>query len=167
MATKAIEEPTDGEPVIIDETGNAIPVEAEEIPTVEPSTIQFEPEASEGEKSKRKGRPKGSKNAKAQKETASDISGLLLSIHNMLSLWLEIEELSMEEKEAEALGKAVARVQSLYELPFLTEKQLAWINLAAVAGGTYGPRLAAYQIRMKKEKAGKPQTIDATGFKVM
>lgn len=137
------------------------------IPVVEPSTIQFEPDSTT--ERKRRGRAKGSRNAnpKARKETASDLSGLLLSLHFMAAAITSIPELQLEQKEADLLAKNVAKINELYGGIVLPEKTMAWINLGLAAGTVYGPRFVAH--RMNKEKAAKgkgPTTIDAQPFKV-
>jgi hypothetical protein len=85
-----------------------------------------------------------------------------MSIHMMGASLLKVPELELSQGEAEKLGKAIARVQSLYDMPILSETQLAWINLGTVGVAVYGPRFIAHGINAKKKKAEKSgTTIDA------
>jgi hypothetical protein len=138
------------------------------IPIVDPPTgeaAQREPEPSR----RRRGRPRGatsaSSNAK-QAKAATDLTAILMSAHMMLAHIAKVQELELDVKEAKALSEAVNRVQELYEMPILTEKQLAWINLGMVGLSTYGTRYVAFTMRKKKEKGTQPPTINADDFKV-
>lgn len=146
------------------------------IPTVEPSEINGSSDAPK----RGRGRPKGSTGnkgggtganqyTKAKSQAATDLSGILMSLHLMGAAFLKVPELELDQDEAKRLSDAVNRVQSEYNMPILDPKTLAWINLAMVAGGVYGPRFAAHSIRKKKEKAQKNggQVIDAQPIKVM
>lgn len=155
--------PSDSEPVSIGDEGEIIYRDNSDtgIPTVEPETIQFEPEP--GEQRKRRGRPAGSKNAaksaSSRKETSQDLTAILMGLHMMGAAFTKIPELELEESEAKKLGDALARVNELYNGILLTDKQRAWIGLAMAAGTIYGPRLVAHKMRLKNEKKGKPQVI--------
>jgi hypothetical protein len=141
------------------------------IPTVNPSEIGGSSDAS-GKRGR--GRPRGSRtpsntSSKSTKQTATDLSGILMSAHMMLASFLNVEELELDQKEAERLSEAVNKVQAEYDMPILSPAQLAWINLLMTTGGLYGPRWVAYSLRMKAErkKAKGPTTIDAQPIKVM
>lgn len=141
--------------------------EFDTIPVVDPTTIKFEDDGGGGPARRKRGRPSGSSSrtssAKTTKEGASDLTAILMSIHMMGATLLKVPELNLEQAEAEKLGKAIARVQSLYDMPILSEKQLAWINLLTVGGAVYGPRFIAYSITQKKKQAAKPNgaTVEA------
>jgi hypothetical protein len=142
------------------------------IPSIDPASLSSDAssDASAGDSAKRKrGRPLGVRNsngpsARAEKQTASDLTGLLLSIHLALGAVTKIEELKLDEDEAERLGKAVARVNEEFGGVILSPKQTAVINLLTCGCGIYGPRIMAFGLRKKNEaEAAKrgPQIIDA------
>lgn len=140
----------DGHAVLIDDdTGQVIPV-------VEPATIIGEPDQADNAPRKR-GRPRGSRNvtttAKQTKQTSSDLTGLLMGLHMMGAELLKIQELNLDESEAKRIAEALARLQSLYDMPVLTEKQMAWSNLVMACFAVYGTRIAAYKLRIKNEAA--------------
>lgn len=128
-------------------------------------------EVSEGAESgggKKRGRPKGS-GAKASGTkktsipTAIEVDGIgeiLLSIHEMLAAFTQVEELSMSEQEAQSIAKHITRVTSLYDLR-ASNKAVAWTGLAMCLGKVYGPRIAAYHLRTSSEKKGKVVEISA------
>lgn len=81
----------------------------------------------------------------------------------MASVIFSVKELEIEPPEAKKISDAVLRINELYSGIVLPEKALAWVQLAIACGTVYGPRMVAYNQRIKKEKAeGKrPITIDA------
>ena len=66
--------------------------------------------------------------------------------------FLKIPELMISESESEALAKSVARVAEFYDFAILSDEAMAWVNLAMVAGGIYGPRFVAATLRPSEEK---------------
>lgn len=70
----------------------------------------------------------------------------------MMASTFKVEELAIDPDEAKRLSDAMARVNELYDGFVIPEKTLAWISLAMAMGGVYGPRVAAYNIRMKEER---------------
>lgn len=167
-------ETDDGVPVTVSDDGEIIYRSDDAgIPTVNPSEVSGSSDAP-----RRRGRQKGSKNRSGgtganqyntyKKQAATDLSGILMSLHMMGAAFLKVPELELDQKEAERLSDAVNRVQAEYNIPILDPKTMAWINLAMVAGGVYGPRIVAHSLRTKREKReGKAQTIDAQPIKVM
>jgi len=96
---------------------------------------------------------------------------MLFSIHLMGAAFLKVPELMLTEDESKQLGDAVTRVTELYEVPLMDEKTLAWVNLAIVASGIYGPRTVAVVVNKKKEAKPtivpprpKPTNVVQTGF---
>lgn len=85
----------------------------------------------------------------------------------MAAAFLKVPELELDEKEAERLGKAVAQVQNLYDLPIFTEKQMAWFNLTTTGAAIYGPRFMAAKIRKAKEKSGPREAAPSRPLVVM
>lgn len=110
-------------------------------------------ESETGTVRRKRGRPKGSGGkTKAAKVSTSleGIEGILLSLHMMGAAMLQIPELVLSEKEAASLTDGIARVASLYDFG-ASEKTIAWMNLAVIAGGIYGTRAFAYHLRIKQE----------------
>lgn len=109
----------------------------------------------------RKRRPRGSGPAsgprKSATETKGDISGiesLLVSIHLMGAVALKQPGLALNEVEAKRLATAIQQVQAQY--PFVIDaKTQAWINLAAIGGMVYVPRVIAVANAAKAGKAAK------------
>lgn len=129
------------------------------IPVYEPREVIIEPEPAEQRKGKR-GRPRGSVNASksTKKEVSADLTTLLYSIHTMGAIVLKTPEFALDEKEAEALGRAVANVNEQFGGIVVDPKTMSLINLAIVAGGIYVPRAVAVINNRKNAKAPKPQT---------
>ncbi len=96
-------------------------------------------------------------------ENIATLSGVLFSIHNMLASFLKVEEFELDEGESEKLATAIARVQKLYNVKFLSEEAAAWVNLTTVGVSVYGPRVAAYRLRTKKERPQPVPTSIAAG----
>jgi hypothetical protein len=139
----------------IDESGSA---ESNSNSAINPESLKTSSSGDSGDSGsttgagKRRGRKPGSKNGSKranQKETSSVLAGLLFSLHTMASSFLKIPELEITSDEAERLGSAAARVADLYDVSVLSETTVAWINLAMVAGGIYGPRFMAAKINKK------------------
>lgn len=149
----------DGVPVTVEHDGSISPGDDETgIPTVEPASIAVEPSEIEG--TRRRGRPKGSRNVAgkpATKEVSADLTSILVSLHWMGSVILSTPELQLSEDEGKKLGAAVARVNAEYGNIILPPKTAAWINLAMVGGAIYGPRVIAMKNNAKKKKAGETQ----------
>ena len=63
---------------------------------------------------------------------------------------MDILELSKDESDA--LGAAVTRVSQLYEIPLMSEKAMAWLNLSMVMGSVYGTRFMVASMQSKQAK---------------
>lgn len=106
---------------------------------------------------KRRGRPRGSRNAsKTETKTASNIGEnlehLLLSVHLMGAALLKLPELAIDPTEAEKLASAIREVLKHYPIS-LDPKRVAWIELGTMAAMIYGTRgIAVYQ-RSKRKPA--------------
>lgn len=138
-----------------EDDGNSIPV-------FEPTAFVIEP--SESDQPRRRGRKPGSKNAsrtQPQKEVAQDLTGVLLSVHFMLSKLVKIDELQLDEEEAKKLGDAVARVNKEFGVQMMSPKMAAIVNLGIVGAGVYGPRVIAitHNAKVKKEKAASASKV--------
>ena len=102
---------------------------------------------------KRRGRPRGSRNAKrtSPAQATKDISQLLFSLHLGMASFFKSEVIALTEEEAQNLGGAITRVTDLYDIRILPEKYMAWVNLGIVGSGIYGPRL--YVLSQQKKRA--------------
>jgi hypothetical protein len=67
----------------------------------------------------------------------------------MAAAILKIPDLELDKGEAARLAEAAAAVGEHYKIG-LDPKKAAWVNLLAVAGSIYGPRLMAAAIRRRK-----------------
>lgn len=93
------------------------------------------------------------------------LKDLLLSVHNIGSMMLKVEELALEETEAEKLAVAIQEVGKYYHVSF-DPKKIAIANLAIVTCQIYGFRIMAYQMRLKNEKASRgPMPVKTTEAK--
>lgn len=101
----------------------------------------------------RRGRPRGSRNAKT-KEAFSLASGgfedLIFAVH--LLLGLAAEELELDRDEAKKLADASKRLMSHYNVqPSPTAE--AWMSFVGAAGTIYGPRALTIWNRTKVAQA--------------
>ena len=93
------------------------------------------------------------------------LNNILFSAHIMLSAFLNVPQLQLEEEESKKLAEATTRVTEMYDVKVLSPEALAWINLAMVAGGIYGPRLVSYNIDRKAKRGPRPvQRTQPTPF---
>lgn len=124
-------------------------------------------------RTKRRGRPRGSRNSGTNKTASLDLDGLsatLFSLHMMGASLLSSPTLALEEDESKNLAKAIKNVQRHYDMP-ITEKALDWMNLFGVMGMVYGPRIFVARAKRKEAKdaakangaAGEP-VMTANGF---
>lgn len=106
---------------------------------------------------KRRGRKPGS-GKKAAPLDLGGIEAILFSLHAMGAAALKVPELMLSKEEAGNLAKAIDNVQQHY--PIVADpKMLAWVNLAAVVGATYIPRII---VASKRTKVSKPAAALAT-----
>jgi len=66
-----------------------------------------------------------------------------------------IPEAELDREESKLLAESLADVSSFYS-QVVDPKIVAWVGLLGVAGKIYGPRIGAFALRMKMEKAGRP-----------
>jgi hypothetical protein len=142
-------------PVVLGTEGEIIEDRNDDgIPTVEPASLNVEPAEIEG--TRRRGRPRGSKNTggkQATKEVSQDLTSILVSLHFMGAAILKTPELQLSEDEGKKLGAAIARVNAEYGNIILPPKTAAWINLMMVGGAIYGPRAIAIRNNGRKRKS--------------
>jgi hypothetical protein len=90
---------------------------------------------------------------KADKETTSNLNGLLWMIHAGISELTGVEEFKLDPNESEELSKAIARVQAFYPTSVLSPLAMAWTGLVVTSGKIYGTRVIAYTAKKKKKPA--------------
>lgn len=56
-----------------------------------------------------------------------------------------IPVLQLADKEAQDLAEAIAAVAAEYELPLMSPRTVAWLNLVGTVGLVYGVRVIAYK----------------------
>jgi hypothetical protein len=134
----------DGEPIII-----------EGIETADPDTSGTS-DTGTADTIKRRGRPKGSKNASKTSDAVEGLTGILLNVHAMLSVLVKCPELVIEESEAKKLSKAITQVAEFYPVE-LAPKVVAWVNLTICCGAIYGTRVIAISNRLKNAPKEKPR----------
>jgi hypothetical protein len=95
----------------------------------------------------------------------SFIESALYSTHLILSARVH-EDLALEEKEAQALAEAIAKVAEHYPLVSrgMTPEAAAWMNLFTTAGMIYGPKALPHVIAKvtapKPPKPGRAPTVN-------
>jgi len=72
---------------------------------------------------------------------------------------LKTPELVIDEKEAKMLCDAIQEVNAAYDLPMISPKTMAMIDLTMALGAVYGPRVITI---MAKSKPKGPQLITQT-----
>lgn len=104
---------------------------------------------------KRRGRKPGSRNKSAggkasATQATNDISGILFTAHLFIAKAVKMDLLEITKEESEELGGAITRVTELYEIPLLSPKHMAFVNLAMVMGNVYGSRLIVASLQKKQ-----------------
>jgi hypothetical protein len=87
------------------------------------------------------GRRKRGPNKKTSVQTVTNLEKLLQSIHSMGATFFKAGYLKLDDDEAKELAAAIYEANKYVDLPLPTDKQLAFINLARVAGTIYAPRI--------------------------
>lgn len=120
----------------------------------------------DGSPTKRRGRKPGSgggrssSTGKTQAPANLDgLSSMVFAGHLFLAAASSSPEFMLSEDESNKFAKAMLNVQSHYDF-FISEKAQAWVNLGAVAGGLYIPRVIAIRKRKKTEKANPVTKAD-------
>lgn len=66
---------------------------------------------------------------------------------------VKLDLLEITKDESEQLGAAITRVTELYDVPIMSEKSMAFVNLGMVMASIYGTRamvIAAQKVDSKK-----------------
>lgn len=90
-----------------------------------------------------------------------NLTDLLLSIHMMGAEILKDDKWSLEREEAAKLSKAIQEVNKHYMVA-IDPKKIAIVNLCAVAGAIYIPRIIATNAEHKAKQAANPQPDKVT-----
>lgn len=85
----------------------------------------------------------------------------MLSLHGMAAMALKSPELVIDDTEAKALSEGILAVQSHYNFAASAEV-MAWVNLAAIMLGVYGPRVVLIRERKKTERAKEKPASETT-----
>lgn len=102
----------------------------------------------------------GSRKAAASPVSVSGVEKLLFSIHAMGASFLKTPELMIDQSEAALLAGAVVEVSKHYEiLGGVSDKAVAWVNLAQCVGMIYGPRVVALKMRKAGDRQESGQEI--------
>jgi hypothetical protein len=135
--------------------------QAEEHPETPASAEVFDPATLDAETSteteaasepwfpKKRGRK--NRTPKANKDTASDLNGLLWMIHQGIASLTGVEEFALDPSESKELADAIARVQAFYPNSVLSPVAMAWTGLFVTGGKVYGTRIIAYTAKKKKK----------------
>lgn len=92
---------------------------------------------------KRRGRKPGTKNrastggSRLTSKTTDSIAAMLFTVHSVAASIIKIPALKIPKSGCKELADAIMEVTELYEIPLLSEKGMAWANLAAVATKVY------------------------------
>jgi hypothetical protein len=80
-----------------------------------------------------------------------------MGVHELAALLLKVEELEIDEAEAKALAKALLNLQQCYPSIDIPAHVMAWVGMAAACGRVYAPRVGAYRLRVRNERASAPR----------
>lgn len=142
-------EPTTIDDYVVDQSDNGI-----SDTFVDPSTGSSSGSGSSSGRRTRSdaGKPRGRRTSRAAAtETTGSIANLLFSVHLGMANLFGTEVFAITPEESQALAKAVTNVSQYYDVPIVSEKMLAWVNLATTMGAVYGPRFVAAKIRKNKK----------------
>lgn len=110
----------------------------------DPATLTGDSNSSSGGTGKRRGRKPGSRNKSSGGATRSNttkttdsVAAMLFTIHSVASAIIKVPALKLPKSGCQELAQAIMEVTELYEIPLLSEKGMAWANLAAVATKVY------------------------------
>lgn len=84
-------------------------------------------------------------------------AGALKGLHDLTAMLTRIEELELDDSEAEKLAVSLIALGKYYPNVDVPGKYMAWMNLLTTMGTVYSPKVATYRIRKKNERrAAKP-----------
>lgn len=82
-------------------------------------------------------------------------AGALKGVHELASFLLKIEELELEDAEAEKLAGALLALAKYYPGIDVPGKYIAWMNLLTTMGIVYSPKVATCKLRKANERKAK------------
>lgn len=95
-------------------------------------------------------------------------AGALKGVHDLASVLLKIDELELEDSEAERLASALLALAKYYPGIDVPGKYIAWMNLLTTMGIVYSPKVATYKIRSANERKAKgrnqPVAVDMSAY---
>lgn len=98
------------------------------------------------------------KNATNLNIDTSGIESILFSLHTMAGAF--VAEAALSHEDAAKLASALVAVNSHYA-NVINPKVVAWVNLASIGAGIYGPRVLAFGIRKRMERQAVRPRITA------
>ena len=119
------------------------------IDTADPILSRIDTGDSPGKRPPGRPRKDGTETARQSGLEVLKLSDIFFSLHQMAAAILHVPDLELDKEEARRLAEAAAAVGEHYRIG-LDPRKAAWVNLAAVAGSIYGPRIMAAAIRRKK-----------------
>lgn len=135
------------------------------IPTISPFDIPNAGTDANPSEPRRRGRPRGSRNASipttAQKTTGdlkSSIEHVLLTLTKSTAALLKVPELEIDPSEAKDIQDSFKELCKYYPIA-LSPKKLAIFDFAAVVGTVVGSRAMAIHERHKREAQTRPQKV--------
>ena len=105
------------------------------------------------------GRPRNSEKEASIRLEKIGLTDLLYSLHLMGANILNAPTLELDQEESKKLADAVQKVAGFYAVAF-DPKKVAIVELAAVCGMIYGPRIMAWRIERKKKSAPAPRVTE-------
>jgi hypothetical protein len=100
----------------------------------------------------------GAKRGRKAKKGSLGLGRQIQGAHKILGLLPGVPEelVEISDQDADALGEAIQDVLVHYDMT-VNPVWAAWINLAAVVGVVYGPKIAMVQAMRKQAQPRKPQ----------
>lgn len=94
------------------------------------------------------------------------VSAILMSVHAGVAGMIATPELMLSEPEAKQLGQGLLELERCYPMA-VDPRVLAWVNMTAICGMIYGPRIMAIRMRRQNERPQRqrrePQKTESGG----
>jgi len=101
----------------------------------------------------------GRRSRASASETTNSIANLLFSVRLGMANMLRSEILPLTPEESQQYAKAITNLSQYYDIPIVSEKALAWVNLATTIAAIEGPRFMAAKMN-KRNKQPKVVTFE-------
>lgn len=109
--------------------------------------------------------PRASKKKPQVEYDREAVAKQLKGTHYLIAMAFSMPELILSDEQSLELAEVMIGFAREYDFE-PDSKIMAALNLLAVAGFIYGPKVVAIAVRLKKQKAGKGQTIDGVATPV-